>query len=89
MTHYVAIVGEEFPDLPGCISAGDTVDAAMPKAAEALELWAEAIIESGQKFPAARRLTDIKGDFEIAQHLACYMVALIPLPQGSRQRAAK
>jgi len=49
MTHYVAIVEEEegkavgvwFPDLPGCISAGDSLDEAMTNAAEALALPAE------------------------------------------------
>ena len=59
MTHYVAIVEEEegkafgvwFPDLPGCVSAGDTLDEAMLNAAEALELWARATIESGQEIP--------------------------------------
>lgn len=59
MTHYVAIIEEEegkavgvwFPDLPGCFSAGDTLDEAMLNAAEALELWAEAKIESGRKSP--------------------------------------
>jgi len=48
MTHYVAIVEEEegkavgvwFPDLPGCISAGDTLDEAVTNAAEALKLGA-------------------------------------------------
>ena len=56
MTHYIAIVEEEegkaigvwFPDLPGCISAGDTLDEVMLNAAEARELWAGAMIESGQ-----------------------------------------
>ncbi|HET6377951.1 MAG TPA: type II toxin-antitoxin system HicB family antitoxin [Methylocella sp.] len=46
MTNYIAIVEEEegmafgvwFPDLPGCISAGDTLDEAMSNAAEALKL---------------------------------------------------
>jgi predicted RNase H-like HicB family nuclease len=97
MTCYVAIVEEEegkaigvwFPDLPGCISAGDTLDEAMLNAKKALELWAEAMIESGQKIPPARSLTDLKADFEVAQDLACYMVALIPFPQGLRQHAAE
>ena len=97
MTYYIAIVEEEegkaigvwFPDLPGCISAGDTLDEAMLNAAEALELWAEAMIESGQKIPAARSLTDLKKDPEIAQDLARSMVALIPFPQGLRQHAAE
>jgi predicted RNase H-like HicB family nuclease len=97
MTHYVAIVEEEegkafgvwFPDLPGCISAGDTLDEAMLNAAEALELWAEAMIESGQKIPAAHSLTDLKADSGIAQDLDRYMVALIPFPQGLCQHAAE
>jgi predicted RNase H-like HicB family nuclease len=97
MSHYVAIVEEEegkafgvwFPDLPGCISAGDTLDGAMLNAVEALELWAEAMIESGQKLPAARSLTELKADSGIAQDLASYMVALIPFPQGLRQHAAE
>ena len=73
MTHYAAIVEEEegkavgvwFPDLPGCVSAGDTLDEAMLNAAKVLELWAEAMIESGQdlanfmvaliRFPASLR----------------------------------
>jgi len=97
MTHYVAIVEEEegkaigvwFPDLPGCISAGDTLDEAMLNAAEALELWAGAMIESGQTIPPARSLTDLKADPEIAQDLARHMVALIPFPQDLRQHAAE
>ena len=97
MTHYIAIVEEEdgkavgvwFPDLPGCVSAGDTLDEAVLNAAEALELWAEAMIESGQKIPAARSLTDLKADSEITQDLARYMVALIPFPQNLRQHAAE
>jgi predicted RNase H-like HicB family nuclease len=49
MTHYAAIVEEEegrafgvwFPDLPGCVSAGDTLDEAMANAGEALALWVD------------------------------------------------
>jgi predicted RNase H-like HicB family nuclease len=97
MTHYAAIIEEEegkafgvwFPDLPGCISAGDTLDEAMLNAAEALALWAEAMIESGQKIPPARSLTDLKADPEVAQELARYMVALIPFPEDLRQHAAE
>ncbi len=97
MTHYVAIVEEEegkavgvwFPDLPGCVSAGDTLEEAIQNAAEALELWAEAMIESGQKIPPPRSLTDLKADSDVAPDLANFMVALIPFPEGLRRRAAE
>ncbi len=96
MTHYVAIVEEEegkavgvwFPDLPGCVSAGDSLDEAMRNAADALELWAEAMIESGQTIPAARTLTSLKADAETAEDLRKYMVALIPFPEKLRQDVA-
>lgn len=97
MTHYVAIVEEEegkavgiwFPDLPGCVSAGDTLDDAMQNAAEALELWAEAMIESGHIIPPPRRLADLKADPGVAKDLVRYMVALIPFPEGLGQHAAE
>jgi hypothetical protein len=58
-------------------------------AAEALELWAEAMIESGQEIPPPRTLTELKADSEVAQDLARYMVALIPFPEGLRRHAAE
>jgi hypothetical protein len=73
----------------GCISAGDTLDEAMQNAAEALELWAKGMIESGQTIPPPRKLADLKADREVAHELARYMVALIPLPEGLRQHAAE
>ncbi|RTL87868.1 MAG: HicB family protein [Hyphomicrobiales bacterium] len=87
MTHHVAIVEEEegkavgvwFPDLAGCVSAGDTVDEAMANAAEALALWIEVAEENNCPVPAPRSLTELKRVPEIAEDLARYMVALIPL----------
>lgn len=95
MTHYVAVVEEEegkaigvwFPDLPGCISAGDTLDEAMTNAAEARELWAEAMAESDQKIPPPRSLADLKKDPQVAEDLRHYMVALIPFPAGLQNAA--
>ena len=95
MTHYVAIIeeidgkaiGVWFPDLPGCISAGDTLDEAMANASEALALWVDVAKERGRTIPAARSLTELKHDREVAAELHQYMVALIPL--DSRQLAAE
>jgi predicted RNase H-like HicB family nuclease len=49
MRSYVAIVSKErgsvwgvhFPDLPGCTSAGNTVEKAIANASVALRLWAD------------------------------------------------
>ena len=52
--------------MPGYVSAGNALDEAMLNAAEALELWAEAMIENGQEIPPPRSLADPKADPEVA-----------------------
>ncbi|HEX8666221.1 MAG TPA: type II toxin-antitoxin system HicB family antitoxin [Beijerinckiaceae bacterium] len=97
MTHYVAIVEDEegkavgvwFPDLPGCFSAGDTLDEAMLNAREAVALYAEALREDGRAMPRARTLTELKADPEAADDLETYMVALIPFEAGTLRPAAE
>jgi hypothetical protein len=59
----------------------------MTNAAEALELWAEAMIESDQKIPPPRSLIELRKDPEIAEGLRRYMVALIPFPIGLQHAA--
>jgi len=92
VTHYVAIVEEEegkavgvwFPDLPGCFSAGDTLDEAMLNAREALALYADALRDDGHQLPRARTLTELKADAEAAADIESYMVALIPFEAPAR-----
>ncbi|MDE5446865.1 HicB family protein [Bradyrhizobium sp. CSA207] len=94
MAHYVAIiedagpdhaVGVWFPDLPGCISGGDDIDEALRP--EALELYAQDLVEDGRPLPQPRTLTELKADPDVADDLRNYMVALIELP--ARAHAAE
>ncbi len=39
------------PDLPGCFSAGDTLDDALAAAEEAVAAWIDAAMDSGQPIP--------------------------------------
>jgi len=41
------------PDLPGCFSAGDTLDEAIDHAAEAIELYMEHLLHEGAEIPHA------------------------------------
>lgn len=43
--------GVVVPDLPGCFSAGDTLEEAMTQAEEAITAWIEATIDDGQAIP--------------------------------------
>lgn len=47
-THAFGVV---VPDLPGCFSAGDTLDDAIDNAREAIDLWLGAVIEDGGEIP--------------------------------------
>ena len=59
MATYIALIrkegkssfGVEFPDFPGCISAGDSLDEAAVGAKEALELHIEGMLEDGAEIP--------------------------------------
>ena len=50
--------GVVVPDLPGCFSAGDTLDEAMENAKEAIELWLEVAIDDGMAVPEPRPLDE-------------------------------
>jgi predicted RNase H-like HicB family nuclease len=43
--------GVVVPDLPGCFSAGDTLEDAMTQAEEAIVAWIEAALDAGQDIP--------------------------------------
>lgn len=44
--------GVVVPDLPGCFSAGDTMEEAIVQAEEAVTAWIEATLDAGQDIPA-------------------------------------
>lgn len=70
MTSYVAYLrkdktsdfGVEFPDLPGCVTAGRTLEEAKAMAAEALAGHVSVLREMGQAIPAPSALDDLVGD---------------------------
>ncbi len=50
--------GVVVPDLPGCFSAGDTLDDAIDNAREAIELWLETVIDDGGPIPEVRSISE-------------------------------
>jgi predicted RNase H-like HicB family nuclease len=57
--YYIALIHKEkdsdygvsFPDFPGCVTAGKTLEEAKTLAKEALESHIEGMIEDGEEFP--------------------------------------
>ena len=58
--------GVVVPDLPGCFSAGDTLEAAYANAAEAIELWIEVALDAGEAIPAPGSLSQHRSDPDLA-----------------------
>lgn len=94
--HYLALVhkdrdsayGVSFPDLPGCISAGRTLEDALHNATEALALHAEGLIEDGEALPHPRTTDEIEADDTLAEWREGATFAYVPLilDKGSPRR---
>jgi hypothetical protein len=48
------------PDLPGCFSAGDTLDEAVTSAEEAAAAWIDATLDAGDAVPAASSIVAVR-----------------------------
>ncbi|MFH1966020.1 MAG: type II toxin-antitoxin system HicB family antitoxin [Acidobacteriota bacterium] len=85
MANYIAIVhkdsrsdfGVSFPDFPGCISAGQSVDEAKDMAQESLALHMQGMIEDGDQLPTPSKLEDLMADTNYADAIA-YLVVTVP-----------
>ncbi|WP_428483240.1 type II toxin-antitoxin system HicB family antitoxin [Rhodopila sp.] len=53
-------LGVVVPDLPGCFSAGDTLDEAVAGAEEAAAAWIDAALDAGHAIPAPSSLDAIR-----------------------------
>jgi predicted RNase H-like HicB family nuclease len=72
--------GVVVPDLPGCTSAGRTIDQAYRNAIEAVRLRVEDAKASGEKLPRPRTLEALRVDPDVAAALAeGAAVALVPV----------
>ena len=87
MPHYIALIHKEadssygvsFPDVPGVITAADTIDAAMQRAAEVLEFAAGDWIEQvGTAFPHPRTIDELRCDAEFQEDSVGAMIAAVP-----------
>jgi len=85
--HYVALIhkdpdsayGVSFPDLPGCYSAGDTLDEATRNAAEGLGSFVRWMESDGDPIPSPRTPDEILADPKLAEDIAGATLVLVPL----------
>jgi predicted RNase H-like HicB family nuclease len=55
--------GVVVPDLPGCFSAGDTLDEAISNAEDAAAAWIEAELDAGRDIQSASSLETLRAGF--------------------------
>jgi predicted RNase H-like HicB family nuclease len=70
--------GVSFPDFPGCVTAGRTLEEAREMAAEALTLHMAGMIEDGEALPEPSTLDQLPGDPAIQGAIAFLVSAEAP-----------
>ena len=97
MKPFIAIVhkdpesayGLSFPDAPGCFSAAGEIDDVFATAAEALELWAEGMVEDSLALPEPMDLSAPRADPDWTQSFATATMVIAQKPRfGSRNSAS-
>ena len=84
MANYIAVVhkdpksdfGVSFPDFPGCVTAGSSIDEAKDMAHEALSLHIKGMLEDGESIPAPSKLEDIMADPDYSDAIAILVVTV-------------
>jgi predicted RNase H-like HicB family nuclease len=85
MAGYIALVhkdegtsyGVSFPDVPGCIAAGDTFEEAVANAAEALAGHFTLMKADGEPIPQPRSFEALRRDPEFADDSADAIVTMV------------
>ena len=80
--------GVSFPDFPGCVSVGETVDDAGRRGSEALAFHVDGLRDDGDPIPPPRSINAIKADPDLAEWRLGADFVLIPLllDRGSSRR---
>lgn len=84
MANYIAVVhkdpksdfGVSFPDFPGCVTAGSTIDEAKDMAYDALSLHLKGMLEDGDNIPVPSKLEDIMDDPDYSDAIAILVVSV-------------
>lgn len=92
MANYIALIrkdpdsdfGVEFPDFPGCVSAGRDLDEARRMAAEALALHIQGMREDGTPLPSPSSLDTIMNDPAHKDAVAFLVDSIGAAPRGVR-----
>jgi predicted RNase H-like HicB family nuclease len=87
----IAIIHEEsgrygiaFPDFPGCVSGGTSLEEAMRRGREALRAHVESMIEDGEAVPVPRAIDALKADPDFRADAEGAVAVALPLDMPGR-----
>ncbi|MBP2655403.1 MAG: hypothetical protein H6Q73_2972 [Firmicutes bacterium] len=80
-------ISVEFPDLPGCLTCGDTTEEALSMAKEALELHIYGMEKDNDEIPFPSELTNIQ--LETNERIVFIEVFMIPVRDEQENKAVK
>lgn len=85
-THVIGLVHEEdgnygisFPDFPGCVSAGATLDEAVERGRATLAFHVEGMVEDDDRIPRARTLNELRRDKNFRADAKGAVIVAVPL----------
>ena len=95
MTSFTALIdghtgayGVYFPDLPGCVAMGATIEEAVVNAAEAMRDWVDVTVERGGAIPEPRTIEALLVDTEVHEDItAGALLRSVPLVRHSGRPA--
>jgi predicted RNase H-like HicB family nuclease len=65
--------GVTVPDLPGCFSAGSSIDEAMLMAKEAIEAYLETLADDGREFPMPSEIEKLRQNPDLADAIWAFV----------------
>ncbi|MGH6872947.1 MAG: type II toxin-antitoxin system HicB family antitoxin [Rhizomicrobium sp.] len=75
------VYGISFPDFPGAISGGRTIDEAIARGRETLAFHVEGMFEDGEPAPPLRSLEELRADKDISREMRdVKRVCLVEVP---------
>lgn len=92
MKTYIALIrkekgscyGVDFPDFPGCITAGETVEEAQANAVEVLDFHVDGMVEDGEPLPEPTHIDEILEDSDNLDNLI--LAVQIPLADKKKKK---
>ena len=83
--HVIALVHEEggaygisFPDFPGCVSGGITLEEAIDRGRAALAFHVEGMVEDGDPLPVLRPLSELRSDPIFREDAGDALIVAVP-----------